>query len=234
VSLDRRAAHVWRIRISRNDHRALWSVLSPDERERARRFMLERDAQAYVIAHGLLRRILARYDVGSPHELCFVAGEFGKPALVTEPGVPSLEFNLAHAGDLALVVVSRAGPVGADVEQWNREIDHQELAERYFSPVEQAALRRLAADREATTEGFFNAWTRKEAYLKATGHGITRGLHYFDVSLTPGEPAALIADRLDPSAVDRWRMAALDLDDDYAAAIVVPKGVSEILHHDAD
>jgi len=233
VSLGVREAHVWRVRV-RRDPRELMELLSADEQARARRFLHERVAQVYTVSHGMLRRILARYGAGAPEALRFAVGQFGKPVLAAGAGDPALEFNLSHSGDLALIAVSRGGPVGVDVEAWNRRIRHVDLAERFFSPAERAALRALAHDPEATTEGFFNAWTRKEAYLKATGHGITRGLHHFDVSLTPRQPAVLLADRLDPSASERWQLSAIDPGADYAAALVVPRAVTETALYDAD
>jgi 4'-phosphopantetheinyl transferase len=234
VSLGAHEAHVWRIRLRRIDPRELMPLLSADEQARAGRFVHERVAQAYTVSHGMLRRILARYGEDAPEALRFEVGQFGKPALVASAGASALEFNLSHSGDLALIAVSRGGPVGVDVEARNREIRHIALAERFFSPVERAALRALAHDGKATTEGFFNAWTRKEAYLKATGHGITRGLHHFDVTLTPRQPAALLADRLDPSAPERWRMSAIDAGEDYAGAVVVPRAVTEVALYDLD
>lgn len=233
LALGARSVHVWRVSLSRGNREEFVRLLSPDEQERARRFIHERDAHAYIVAHGTLRRVLAGYQSTAAASLRFVAGAFGKPSLVESPHAPSLEFNLSHSGDLALIAVSRCGPVGVDVEQWDRRVEHLELAEQFFSPIERAALRALAHDVEERTEGFFNAWTRKEAYLKATGHGITRGLHHFDVSLAPREPAALLADRFDPSAPDRWRMMALLPGASYSGAVVVTRAITEILLYDS-
>lgn len=226
------SVHVWRISLRVGDPAALLPFLSPDEAVRASRFIFERDANAFIIAHAMLRRILAEYLSVVPQSLAFITGPFGKPAISGPPDAGGLEFNLSHSGDLALVAVSRGSPLGVDIERLDARIEHLELAEQFFSPAERAALRSLPAD-EARTQGFFNAWTRKEAYLKATGHGITRGLHHFDVTLAPSEPAALLADRLDPLAVRRWRMAALSPGAGYAAAIVVASDVDEIAIYDA-
>lgn len=230
--LGERAAHVWRVPLRSLDARELHDLLSPDEQARAARFLRDRDAHAYVVAHGTLRRVLARYHGATPNALTFIAGPFGKPAL--DAPESKLEFNLSHSGDLALIAVSRRGSVGVDVERWDRHIEHLDLAEHFFSPAERTALRLLEHELEATTEGFFNAWTRKEAYLKATGEGITHGLHHFDVSLTPGEPAMLLADRRDPLATSRWRLSAIAPGVDYAGAIVVPRDVDEIMLYDVD
>ncbi|MGH7617367.1 MAG: 4'-phosphopantetheinyl transferase family protein, partial [Gemmatimonadaceae bacterium] len=226
-------AHAWRVPLRSLDHRALLPLLSADERARAERFMRDRDAEAFIVAHGTLRRVLARYLDAAPDTLAFITGPHGKPALASREG-RALEFNLSHSGDLALIAVARAGPVGIDVECRNRDVEHLRLAEHFFSPAERTALRALARELDSLTEGFFNAWTRKEAYLKATGYGITRGLHHFDVSIAPGEPAALLGDRLDPSATDRWRLSELRPGAGFQAALVVPRVVDEITLYDAD
>jgi 4'-phosphopantetheinyl transferase len=82
-------------------------------------------------------------------------------------------------------------------------------------------------------EGFFSAWSRKEAYLKATGHGISRGLDHFDVTLSPGEPARLLADRLEPHALTRWAMTAVPVGAGYSAALVVEGTLDDMLLLDA-
>lgn len=232
IPLEANSVHVWRVSLRAADPRTLLPLLSTDEQVRAARFVFERDADAFIVAHASLRRILSDYLGVAPQSLHFLDGEFGKPAIAGPPGA-ALEFNLSHSGDLALIAVSGRGPVGVDIERLDPRIEHLELAEQFFSPAERAALRSLSPEVDARTEGFFNAWTRKEAYLKATGHGITRGLHHFDVSLAPREPAALLADRLDPFALQRWRMAALSPGDGYAAAVVVASDVDAIAIYEA-
>jgi 4'-phosphopantetheinyl transferase len=225
--------HVWRVALRAADPSALLSVLSADEQARANRFMFDHDRSAFIVAHGTLRRILSDYLNVAPESLAFVVGPFGKPSISGSRGTAGLEFNLSHSADLALIAVSRAGPVGVDIERLDSHVEHLDLAEQFFSPAERIALRSLPSELRARTEGFFNAWTRKEAYLKATGHGITRGLHHFDVTLGPNEPAELLADRLDPLAVERWRMAALSCGDGYAAALVAASNVVEIASYEA-
>ncbi|MEP6619268.1 MAG: 4'-phosphopantetheinyl transferase superfamily protein [bacterium] len=224
------AVHVWRIRLDRDATPNDWAVLSPEEDTRARRFFAERHRRRFVVAHGTLRRILASYTGVAASALQFSTGEFGKPSLVsTRTDTAPLEFNLSHSAELALVAVSRGRIVGVDVECWDREVEHIDLAERFFSPAERDALRLLASSPDQVVSGFFAAWSRKEAYLKASGHGITRGLHHFDVTLTPGEPARLLADRIDQGAESRWTMTALLADAAYSAALVAEAPVHEIL-----
>jgi 4'-phosphopantetheinyl transferase len=236
----------------------LWELLSDDERRRAGRLVQEHHRRRYVAAHAGLRRILAGYTTSAPATLEFARGPQGKPALAAasprvRKGQPTpdallprgaegpsalptadrgslsgLEFNLSHSADLALVAVARERPVGVDLERWKHEMDHLALATRFFSPAERASLQALAERGEQLVHGFFAAWTRKEAYLKARGEGVMRGLHHFDVTLAPDEPARLLADRID-SAIERWRMRAFDADPEYSAAIVVADPFEELL-----
>jgi 4'-phosphopantetheinyl transferase len=217
-------AHVWRVPLDDvSQLEAYLPTLSAEEQARADRFFRDVHRRRFVIAHGALRRILADYLDVMPGVLEFVTGEHGKPALtpIAGPQPAAVEFNLSHSGDLALVAVTRANPVGVDVEQWDEGVECLELAERFFSPNERRALRALAKAPNHVVAGFFAAWTRKEAYLKATGHGIVRGLHHFDVTLAPGEPARLVADRLDRDATERWTMTELAPAEGYSAALVV-------------
>ena len=222
--------HVWRVPLD-DDARAAsyWSLLSDEERRRATRFVRDIHRRRFIAAHGALRSILAGYVGIEPTALDFVTGAHGKPALRDVAGRPPLEFNLSHSDDLALVAIARAHAVGVDLERWSEGVEHLELAERFFSPGERRALRALAHTPDLVEAGFFAAWTRKEAYLKATGHGITRGLHHFDVALAPGEPARLIADRRDVHATARWAMFALEPAPGYSAALVVASPVGEVL-----
>ena len=192
--------------------------------------MQEHHRRRFVAAHAALRRILAGYTASHARELAFDRGPHGKPALVSGEGRPHhrLEFNLSHSADLALVALARARPVGVDLERWQHEMDHLALATRFFSPAERSSLQALASRGDDLVYGFFAAWTRKEAYLKARGEGVMRGLHHFDVSLVPGEPARILADRLD-AAIERWRMKSIVPDRGYSAAIVVADPFSELV-----
>ena len=232
--LGARDVHVWRIRLDGGRAADLSPLLSPDEQERANRFRFAENRQSYMVAHGMLRQILARYAGASAAALVFRTGEYGKPSLHAASGARPLEFNLSHSGDYALLAVSRAGPVGVDVERWNAGIEHLELANHFFSPAEREALHGLATAREQMVAGFFAAWSRKEAYLKARGDGIAHGLHHFDVSLLPHEPARLIEDRTDASAPTRWMMRALSAGHGYSAALVAVASVERILLCDAE
>lgn len=229
--LAREAVHVWRVRLDPpGEQRDAWELLSDAEHVRARRLVQDHHRRRYVAAHAGLRRILAGYVGTDARELTFTTGPHGKPALADHGGAAGarLEFNLSHSHDLALVALAWERPVGVDLERWERRTNHLELAERFFSPAERASLRALAERRDDLVYGFFAAWSRKEAYLKARGEGVMRGLHHFDVTLAPEEPARLLADRLDV-AIERWRMRSIVPDDGFSGAIVVADPLEELL-----
>lgn len=225
-------AHVWRIPLGGEQSLdEQLAVLSEDERVRVLRFYFAKHGVRYAIAHSALRQILGSYADTTPAQLEFVTGEHGKPELVNARSNSgrALHFNLSHSGDMALVAVSLHGAVGVDVERWRDRVQHLEIAERFFSPFERDALRSLPSEVPAgdpLLRGFFSTWSRKEAYLKATGHGISRGLHHFDVTMARAADdhlAELLADRLDPTAVERWTMHNIDIAPGYSAALVTTR-----------
>jgi 4'-phosphopantetheinyl transferase len=211
--------HVWRALLDAPAERVrrLLEVLAPDERERAARFHFERDRRRFAVARGLLRTILGSYLNSGPAALRFEYGAQGKPALAPGHNSDSLRFNVSHSEGVALFALARAREVGVDVERVSGRVECEEIAGHFFSPGEVARLRALPAEmREAA---FFDCWTRKEAYIKARGEGLSLPLDGFDVSLAPGEPAALLANRLDPSEVARWSLRALAPWPGFAAAV---------------
>src|SRR5688500_8563942 len=212
-------AYVWRIRLGdRRDANALRGLLSDDERTRADSFDTDDRRMRYTAAHAWKRRILSHYVGIEPRALEFSADALGKPSLSGRAAAAGLHFNLSRSGDIALVALSCDGPIGVDVERWKRDTDYLHVAEQYFSVAEYDSLRSLADDSALLMVGFFAAWTRKEAYLKATGHGIARGLRHFDVTIIPGVPARLSTDRLDSNATREWALHAITLDAGYSAA----------------
>jgi 4'-phosphopantetheinyl transferase len=192
------------------------SSLSAEERTRAARFHFDADRQRFIAAHNSLRGILARYLHCEPREIVFSTGEYGKPSLTSSP---ELEFNLSHSGDYALIGVARGRRVGVDVERMREEMELERIASRFFSEREASDLMTLPADQQVA--GFFNCWTRKEAYIKAHGLGLSLPLDSFDVPLAPHQPANLRATRPDPSEAARWSLLPLDVGHGYAGALVV-------------
>jgi len=198
---------------------ALNRLLSPDERERAARFRFDVHRRRYVVGRGALRRLLGR-ELGLPPEaVAFDYGPRGKPFLAARHARPDLQFNLSNSEDLALVGFLHGREVGVDVEFLKPMPDAEEIGERFFSIPEREVLKRVSrAEKEIA---FFNAWTRKEAYLKAVGEGLAVALDSFDVTLAPGEPARMLALNGDPAAAERWFYLHLDPEPRYVGAVAI-------------
>jgi 4'-phosphopantetheinyl transferase len=192
-------------------------VLSREELERASRFRFPQLTSAYVITHGVLRLLLARYLDRDPAGISFVQGVQGKPALSKAPPV---EFNLTHSEGMAAVAVTIGCPLGVDLEHLRPLPDMEEIAGRYFCPEEAAELLSLApGERE---QAFFRCWTRKEAYIKAVGDGLSCPLDSFQVTIQADMPARLVHIAGDRVAAARWTLHDLSLAPDYIAALAYP------------
>lgn len=211
--------HVWRVPLAPPAAQvaALGQTLGEDERARAARFHFERDRTAYTVARGALRTLLGRYLGRDAAELAFGYRDKGKPYLAAPPG-DALRFNVSHSGGLALLAFVRGREIGVDIEQRRPMLDLLGLAHTSFSPGEYAAFCALPpADQ---LHAFFSCWSRKEAFIKATGEGISQ-LAAFDVSLAPSEPARLLRVDGEPPGRLRWSLQDLPAIPGYAAALVV-------------
>ncbi len=229
LELRRAEAHVWRIRLEWPSASVgrLRGELSTDEQERAARFHFEADQLRFIVSHAALRQILGTYVDRPARDMRFAYGPKDKPRLVDECGGREVRFNLSHSGDVALLAVTGAREVGVDVERIRALADRDRLARRFFSPQEVAVLERLPS--ESRSEAFFTCWTRKEAYLKALGGGISIGLDQFDVSPVPGEPAALLSHRSDPGETTRWTLHDIRPGPGYAGALAVEAPCDRVL-----
>jgi 4'-phosphopantetheinyl transferase len=162
-------------------------------------------------------------------EVEFRYSAHGKPQLSSAHADCDLNFNLSHSGSVALFAFSRRRAVGIDVEQIRADIEVNEIADRFFSESEQTSLRALAKNLQHCA--FFACWTRKEAFVKAKGEGLSLPLRQFDVSLTPGRPAEILATRPDREERHLWSLWDLDVGPGCAAAVVVEgKDVRITLH----
>ena len=200
------------------DLETLREALNAEERERAARFHFKRDCERYIVARGVLRLLLTTYFGTS--QFALTTNKFGKPLL--QPPHDTLHFNVSHSRDLALFGFTRMGEIGADVECIRPDFATQEIANRFFAPDEAATLTQLGEGERAGA--FFNCWTRKEAYIKARGIGLSLGLSTFTVTLKPGEAAALIRVDNDAGAPTRWTMLDLDVGAEYRAAAAFEGG----------
>ena len=181
-------------------------IVSPGELARASRFRFDRDRRRYLNCRAKLREILACYVNRAPERIEFRTNAYGKPS------TSHVFFNVSHSHDFAMIAVSRTREVGIDVERIDEKFMRDNIAGRFFSPREIAELNAVpAADR---TQAFFNCWTRKEAYVKARGLGLSLALSSFDVTLTPGAPAKFLR------GAGNWSIEAIEAKAGYAAAVV--------------
>lgn len=198
---------------------AFFQTLSTDEQQRALRFRFERDRVRFIAAHGILRRCLGAFLETAADRVRFRYTEYGKPSLSVEFSSTGLKFNISHSGARVLLAFSIGRELGVDIEEVRPDVATSEIAERYFSALEVETLRSLPKSVQA--EAFFNCWTRKEAYIKAIGDGLSCPLDKFDVTLAPEEPARLLETRVHGLPASIWAMQSLNAGRSYKAALVV-------------
>jgi len=213
--------HIWHARLAEftPELAGFRTLLSRDELERAARFHLERDRTEYCLSRGALRLMLQSYGVGPAPEVRFSYSAQGKPELAAVHDSDWLRFNLAHSHGMTVLAFAHSRQVGIDVECLREMRDADDLVTRYFSAEEQVEYQ--AVPPAARRRAFLNGWTRKEAFIKATGEGLNRPLDSFAVTLTPGEPARLLRIGLDPAAASGWVIADVTLDPSYVVALAV-------------
>jgi 4'-phosphopantetheinyl transferase len=214
--------HLWHFCIDLQEPavETLGATLSLEERLRAERFRFATHRHRFIASRGMLRTILGRYANREPEDICLACGSSGKPWAVERSGRSELKFNLSHSGGLALLAVSRGREVGVDLERVDADIQFEQIATQFFSPREIAALG--ACDAQQRRELFFQLWTRKEAYNKARGVGLSQPLHDFEALLPSG---------ISETICGEWWLCDLRLDAGYAGALAVngkPAGLVEL------
>jgi len=228
LTLDLGEIHVWRVSLAQTESclQSLQQTLSTDERTKADRFRFPKDRSQFIVSRGALRAILSRYLNISSHILCFDYNPYGKPSLTVAQGGNTLRFNLSHSRGIALIALTKNRDIGVDIEGINPNFSCLEIANKFFSPLENSVLRSLPEHLQATA--FFTCWTRKEAYIKAVGKGLSIPLNQFDVSLAPGEPAALLNVEGNPEEASRWSLIELFPSSDMVAAVAVAGDCSKL------
>ncbi len=218
LTLPADTVHVWRVVLDQPEFAVhqLRESLTAAELTRAGRFHFERDQRCYMVAHAALRRIIGCYVRRAPQQIEFRVGSHDKPAVIDD----QLHFNLSHSHELALCAFTLQREIGVDVEYTPRAVsDRDKLAERFFSARENEVYRALPPEQQGLA--FFRCWTRKEAFIKAIGDGLSYPLDRFDVSFAPDQPAALLSINDDVALAQRWSLIPLEPAVDYVGAVAV-------------
>ncbi|HQR53850.1 MAG TPA: 4'-phosphopantetheinyl transferase superfamily protein [Burkholderiales bacterium] len=198
---------------------ALTAYLAPDEAARAGRFRHTDDVRRYRVARGALRVLVGGYLMQSPGSLHFEYGAHGKPGLAAGSSDVDLQFNLSHSGELALAAFCVGHPVGVDLECADRKVDALALAGRYGSPREQAMLQAL--DPAARSRRFIELWTCKEAWLKASGLGVTAGLAGLDIDFSGARPHIAQLPQQEQGDVRDWSVALFEPAVNHVASVAL-------------
>ncbi len=218
-------AHLWDVDLlaAPAESERLGSFLAEDERGRAARYHFDRHRRRFIVSQGVLRALLGRYLERHPAGIVFEYGPKGKPSL---PGEPELHFNVSHSHERSVVAISAGGELGVDIERLRPLPDADDIARRFFSAREAAAY--AAVPRAQRPQAFFNCWTRKEAFIKALGEGLFLALDRFDVSLVPGDPAAILRIDDDPEKARDWSLTDFRPVDGFAGALAAPFSPSAV------
>lgn len=213
--------HVWRacLNVSALQYENMFGFVSADELERAGRLRFERDQKRFIVARGILRKILGSYLEKTPDKLHFEYTAHGKPELASNVGNDTLRFNVSHSDAFALYAVSLGQSIGIDIERIRDDVDVDQIAKRFFSPGEIRSLEEVHESK--LSKVFFQYWTRKEAFIKATGKGISFPMEQCDVSLLSGRYLSPVTLLNDVRKISSWYVQDLFPDRSYAAAIAV-------------
>jgi 4'-phosphopantetheinyl transferase len=206
-------------------------LLSPDEKARAERFYFERDRVHFIVGRGLLRTILGSYLGMDPAQIEFSYGLYGKPALQTNHTDNVLQFNLAHSKDLAVYAFCWNHQIGIDLEHVRPMPDEDNFAEQFFSARESALIASLSG--EEKRNAFFKIWTCKEAFLKASGDGLTKPIDQAEISLHAETARLLSLDTDHKQALD-WNLEMFRPLADYQAALAIEGRDYQIVFRQVD
>ncbi len=223
-------AHIWKIPLNISNAHSKQFLRSFDdgERERAKRFYFEKDRKSYISTRGQLRFLLGKYLQRVPTDFKFSYNEWGKPFLKDM----NIQFNVSHSKAVGLLGFCLDHPIGVDIEWKRPDFGGLKIARRFFSDSEISELEGLSGKDQL--QGFFNAWSRKEAYIKAVGKGLAIPLGKFSVSLAPNKECAIRNTDHDPEAIHKYKLINVNSDPEYASAVVVHSNIEQIRFYSID
>ena len=231
-ALRRESVHVWCVALVPPSDVIvqLAATLSDEERDRADRFQFSHLRQSFIAARGTLRLLLAQYLHMEPGQIQFEYTPTGKPFLSRKTNIPNISFNLSHSNGLALYAIAKNRLIGIDIEYMRPIADFEQVSATTFSAFENNQLQSIADHHK--TQAFFNCWTRKEAFIKAIGDGMSFPLDQFDVSLRPDEPARLLRISGSEEKARRWSMFGWQPAAEYVAALVVEGADCSVMYRE--
>jgi 4'-phosphopantetheinyl transferase len=205
--------------VSAFDAARVGEILSESERARASRYRFDEDRQRYIAGRASLRRILAQRTSTPAADLVFEENEGTKPMLVLAAGMPRVFFNVSHSGDFAVIAVCDTAEVGIDIEQIRPDCPIDQLARRYYAPVEFEWLRNLPEDKKL--EGFYRLWTIKEAVLKCAGLGLSVPTQKIHARIVDGAAPTLTCSDASHKGLEGFQVRELSLAEHYSSALAV-------------
>lgn len=213
-----KSIHIWKINYPdfSGKQKILLEILNNTEKERSDKFHFKTDRKRYITTKALLKIILAQTLSTEPGQINFEFNKYGKP-LIKNSNSP--HFNVSHSADIGIIAITDVASIGVDVEKYRKRMNSPKVAKRFFSEKEAKAF--LSLPHEQRLQGFFNCWTRKEAFIKALGLGLAMPLRDFDVTLKPGEETILEHVIRNGEHAEDWTLKNIPLENDYAAAFAV-------------
>jgi 4'-phosphopantetheinyl transferase len=212
--------HIWRIHLDLPSEQIpeMERTLSFDEKLKAKNFYFERHTRRYIACHGSLRKILAKYVSLGPSGLRFTYSHLGKPFLVSDVNMKKVCFNLSHSHKYALCVVTLNLSIGIDLEYMRPAPDMEPMAKHFFSPSEYKTIFSFSPD--GRQQAFYDLWTLKEAYLKATGEGLG-SLQNVEISFSSEGLPSLVIEEENEHKASNWTMLLLKPANGYTASLAV-------------
>lgn len=226
-TLTAQEVHVWHASLNfpEDELTQFTTLLSDDEEVRAKRFHFAKDRIRYTAARGILRKILSGYLHQDPKEIKFNYNSHGKPSCADNEAI---QFNLSHSKNIALYAFARNLTLGIDIEYIDPDFKADAIAQRFFSASEANLLHQLTG--KTKIKAFFNGWTRKEAFLKALGLGLSYSLKRVEVSMAPDQPVKFLTIDDPQQNIDQWSLYSFDQIPKYAAALVV-RGKNHVIRN---
>jgi 4'-phosphopantetheinyl transferase len=201
-------------------------LMSVDELQKAARFKFDIDRNNYITGRGFLRTILSQYLNTSPEDIMFSYAEKGKPYVKDI----EIKFNLSHSKNYAVYAIALNTEVGIDIEYLKNIPDAYDISERFFSEEEREELKKMNEDRISLA--FLNCWTRKEAFIKAVGEGLSYPLADFSVSISPGSEPGILWIKKNINEVKEWTLYNIKTDQSYISSVAVKSTGKKIVYRD--